>query len=216
MTLSTSVVGLAGTTMNSSIYGSVVFDLTLFNEVTRTEYILQGIRASVIESFIEVIVGLPDIRSHRLIHIIPSYFDTPDPSYLEPPTTSQGQTPTVSRDSATLSLLAPSRKPTQNNKARCRGAAACNNCSPFIAVGYDHTLCSLAGRPHTPQRRDTPSSGRRTSSRKRISWTHLRMMMTLNGNITHSMPTMLANRARHLRSYSPRSLSKDRNIFRPS
>ena len=22
-------------------------------------------------------------------------------------------------------------------------------------MGYDHTLCSLAGRPHTPQRRDT-------------------------------------------------------------
>ena len=31
----TTVVGLAGTTMNSSVYGSVVFDLTLFNEVTR-------------------------------------------------------------------------------------------------------------------------------------------------------------------------------------
>ena len=132
----TSVVGLAGTTMNSSIYGSVVFDLTLFNEVTRTDCILWGIRASVIDSCIEVIVGLPDIRSLRLIHIIPSYFDTPDPTYLEPQTTSQGQNPPVSRDSATLSLLAPSRKPTQNNTARCRGAAACNKCSPFIAMGY--------------------------------------------------------------------------------
>ena len=141
--------------MNSSIYGSVVFDLTLFNEVTRTDYILRGIEASVIDSCIEVIVGLPDIRSHRLIHIIPSYFDTPDPTYLEPQTTSQGHDPTVSRDSATLSLLVPSRKPTQNNTARCRGAAACNKCSPCIAMGYDHTLCSLAGRPHKPQRRDT-------------------------------------------------------------
>ena len=46
----TSVVGLAGTDMNSSIYGSVVFDLTHFNEVTRTDYILRGIRASVIDS----------------------------------------------------------------------------------------------------------------------------------------------------------------------
>ena len=151
----TSVVGLAGMTMNSSIYGSVVFDLTLFNEVTRTDYILRDIRASVIDSCIEVIVGLPDIRSHRLIHIIPSYFDTPDPTYLEPQTPSQGHDPTVSRDSATLSLLAPSRKPTQSNTARCRGAAACDKCSPFIAMGYDHTLCSLAGRPHTPQRRET-------------------------------------------------------------
>ena len=50
-------VGLAGTTVNSSIYGSVVFDLALFNEVTRTDYILRGIRASVIDSCIEVIVG---------------------------------------------------------------------------------------------------------------------------------------------------------------
>ena len=54
-----------------------------------------------------------------------------------------------------MSLLAPNRKPTQNNAARCRGAAACDKCSPFIAIGYDHTLCSLAGRPHTPQQRDT-------------------------------------------------------------
>ena len=35
----TAVVSLAGTTMNSSVYGNVVFDLTLFNEVTRTDYI---------------------------------------------------------------------------------------------------------------------------------------------------------------------------------
>ena len=36
----TLVVGLAGTTMNSSVYGSVVFDLTLFNEVTRTDHVV--------------------------------------------------------------------------------------------------------------------------------------------------------------------------------
>ena len=30
-----------------------------------------------------MIIGLPDIRMHRLIHRIPSYFDTPDPSYLD-------------------------------------------------------------------------------------------------------------------------------------
>ena len=131
--------------MNSSIFGSLVFNLTLFNEVTRTDYILRGIRASVIDSCIEVIVGLPDIRALRLIHIIAFYFDTPDPTYLEPQTTSQGHDPTISRDSATLSLLGPSRKPIQNNVARCRGAAACNNCAPFIAMEYEHTLCSLAG-----------------------------------------------------------------------
>ena len=127
--------------MNSSIYGSVVFDLTLFNEVTRTDYILRDIRANVIDNCIEVIVGLPDIRSDRLIHIIPYYFDTPDPTYLEPQTTSQGHDSTVSRDSATLSLLAPSRKPTQNNTARCRGAMGYDH-SYGIAMGYDHTFHS--------------------------------------------------------------------------
>ena len=85
------------------------FDLTLFNEVTRSNYILQDFKASVTDSCIEVIIGLPDIRSHRLIHLIPSYFNTPDPTYLEAQTTSQGENPRVSRDSATLSLLVPSR-----------------------------------------------------------------------------------------------------------
>jgi hypothetical protein len=57
--------GLAGTQHSSSIYGAVVFDLTLFNEVTQPDDILTNIRASVIDSCIEVIIGLPDIRAHR-------------------------------------------------------------------------------------------------------------------------------------------------------
>ena len=65
-------------TSSSSIYGSVVFDLTFFYEITKSE-------ANVIDSCIEVIIGLPDIRSHRLVHRIPSYFDSPDPTYLIPP-----------------------------------------------------------------------------------------------------------------------------------
>jgi len=69
-----------GTQLTSSIHGTVVFDLTLFNEVTQSDDILTNIRASVIDSCIEVIIGLPDIRVHRLIHRIPSYFDTPDPN----------------------------------------------------------------------------------------------------------------------------------------
>ena len=72
----------AATTMKSSVYGSVVFDLTLFNEVTRTDHVIRNIKASVIDSCIEVIVRLPDIRSQRLIHLIPSYFDTPDPAFF--------------------------------------------------------------------------------------------------------------------------------------
>jgi len=39
----------------------------------------------VIYSCIEVIIGLPDIRSHRMVHRIPSYFDNPNPTYLAPP-----------------------------------------------------------------------------------------------------------------------------------
>jgi len=63
---------------------TVVFDLTLFNEVTKSDNILRKIEASVIDSCIEVIIGLPDKRTMRLIHRIPSYFDTPDPTFLEP------------------------------------------------------------------------------------------------------------------------------------
>ena len=31
----------------------------------------------------------------------------------------------------------------------------CNNCAFLLARGHDNTLCSLAGRLNTPQRRDT-------------------------------------------------------------
>jgi hypothetical protein len=81
----TSEVGLAGTQLSSSIYGTVMFDLTLFNEVTKSDNILKNIEANVIDSCIEVIIGMPDIRSHRLVHRIPSYFDSTDPTYLAPP-----------------------------------------------------------------------------------------------------------------------------------
>ena len=75
----TSKVGLAGTQLSSSIYGTVVFDLTFFNEITKSDYFLKSIEANEIDSCIEVIIGLPDIRSHRLVHRISSYFDSPDP-----------------------------------------------------------------------------------------------------------------------------------------
>jgi hypothetical protein len=58
----TASVGLAGTQLSSSIYGTVVADLTLFNEVMQSDDILTNIRASVIDSCIEVIIGLPDVR----------------------------------------------------------------------------------------------------------------------------------------------------------
>ena len=58
-----------------SIRASTIYftSLTLFH----------NIHAHVIDSCIEVIIGLPDIRSYRLVHRIPSYFDTPDPAYLD-------------------------------------------------------------------------------------------------------------------------------------
>ena len=56
----TSEVGLAGTQLSSSIYGTVVFDLTFFNEVTKSDNILKSIEANVIESCIEVIIGFPN------------------------------------------------------------------------------------------------------------------------------------------------------------
>jgi len=81
----TSELDLAVTQLSSLIYGSVAFDLTFFIEVTKSE-------ANVTDSCIEVIIGLPDIRSHLLVHRIPSYFDSNDPTYLVPP---QGTPPTI-------------------------------------------------------------------------------------------------------------------------
>ena len=49
-------------------YVVVIFDLTFFNEVTKSDNILKSIEANVIDSCIEVIIGLPDIRSHRMVH----------------------------------------------------------------------------------------------------------------------------------------------------
>jgi hypothetical protein len=62
-----------------------MFDLTLFYEVTQSDNTLKNIEANVIDSCIEVIIGMPDIRSHRLVHRIPSYLDSIDPTYLAPP-----------------------------------------------------------------------------------------------------------------------------------
>ncbi len=77
----TSEVGLAGTQLSSSIYDTVICDLTFFNEVTKSDNLLKNIEANVIDSSIEVIIGMPDIRSHRLVHRIPSYFDGTDPHW---------------------------------------------------------------------------------------------------------------------------------------
>ena len=54
--------------VSGSIYDTVVFDLNLFNEVTKSDNILRNIRASVIDSCIEVIIGLPcDITARTVL-----------------------------------------------------------------------------------------------------------------------------------------------------
>ena len=128
----TASVGLAGIQLSSSIYRTVVFDLTLFNEVTQSDDILANIRDSMIDSCIEVIIGLPDIRFHRLIHRIPSFFDTPNPTYLELNVNIDDTTSTVREATRLLSLVRPDVGSPTTNVAVCRGASPCE--------GYDNTL----------------------------------------------------------------------------
>ena len=92
---------------------------------------------------------MSDIRSHRLVHRIPSYFDSIDPTYLVPPQgNSQSSTPSI-----VVSLVRRDTKTT--SRAICKGSMPCSNRAFLMARGHDNTLCSLAGRPNTPQRRDT-------------------------------------------------------------
>ena len=52
-------------------YGSVVFNLTFFHEVTRSNETLYRLHANVIDSCIDIIVGRSVIREHHLIQKIP-------------------------------------------------------------------------------------------------------------------------------------------------
>ena len=125
-------VSLAGTSLTSPIYGSVVFDLTFFNEVTRANETLFSLRAKVIDSCIDVIVSRPVIREHHLVQKIPHYFDETTSSR---PYLSQSVTP------VTPSLA----------RASSVCAQPCSTCTPFVAQGYDNTLCSVTmKRPDRP------------------------------------------------------------------
>jgi len=101
-----------------------------------------------------VITGLPDIRVHRLIHRIPSYFDTPDPTYFELNASMDDTTSTVREATRPLLLVRPDIISPATKVAVCRGASPCKTCVDLIAMGYDNTLCSLAGRPHTRHPRE--------------------------------------------------------------
>ena len=72
----TASVGLAGTQLSSSIYGTVVADLTLFNEVMQSDDILTNIRACVIDSCIELSSDYP------MYECIGSYIAYPPTSTL--------------------------------------------------------------------------------------------------------------------------------------
>ena len=128
----TTSVALAGTSLTSPIYGSVVFNLTFFNEVTRSNETLYRLHANVIDSCIDIIVGRPVIREHHLVHKLPHYFDETTSSK---PHLSQSVTP------VTPSLA----------KASSVCAQPCTTCTPFVMQGYDNTLCSLTmKRPDRP------------------------------------------------------------------
>ena len=53
----TAAASLAGTSQSSPIYGSVVFNLTFFNEVARSNETLYRLHANVIDSCMDIIVA---------------------------------------------------------------------------------------------------------------------------------------------------------------
>ena len=89
-----------------------------------------------------------------LIHRIPSYFDTLDPTYFKLNVNMDDTTSTVREATRPLSLVIPVDIGTATNVAVCRGASPCKTCVDLIAIGYDNTIGSLAGRRHTPRQRE--------------------------------------------------------------
>jgi len=55
--------------------GSIVFDLTFLNEVSRRHETIKDIHAQVIDSCIAVINSRPLIRANHLVQKIPLYYD---------------------------------------------------------------------------------------------------------------------------------------------
>ncbi len=118
--LATSV-SLAGTALSIPILGSVDFDLIFFNEVSQSHETINNIHAQIIDSCIAVIINL----ENHLVQKIPLYFDETTRSQ---PKENQAVRPVT---------LATTR-------ARCVGAQPCDTYIPFVALGYDNTLCSLS------------------------------------------------------------------------
>jgi hypothetical protein len=98
----------------------------------------------------------------------------PDPNYFELNASMDDTTSTFRAATRPLSLIRPDVMSTATNVAVCRGASPCKTCVDLIAMGYDKTLCALAGHPLTPRPReirDHPPISESLSKRG-ISLTH--------------------------------------------
>ena len=95
---------------------------------------LRGITANVIDSCIEVIIELPDIRMHRLIHRIPSYFDTPDPSYLDVQIHSNEKPQEMKSQDKKLSMIANDSSLRIKSTTKCRGSLPCTTCADLSTI----------------------------------------------------------------------------------
>ena len=107
--------------------------------MTQSHETIHNIHAQVLDSCIAVIFSRPVIRENHLVQKIPLYFDEQPSSK---PHQSQSMLPAT-----TLS----------STRARCRGTQSCITCAPFVAQGYDDTLCSLSvlrtDHHHVPKER---------------------------------------------------------------
>ena len=100
-----------------------------------------------------MIIGLPNIRVQRLIHRIPSYFDTPDPAYLDMQIYLNEEPQEMKTQDKKLSMIANGSSLRLKSTATCRGSLPYTTCTDLSTIGYDNTLCSMSGRPFTPQQR---------------------------------------------------------------
>jgi len=165
--------------------GTVVFDLTFFNEIKQSNDTIHSIDTQAIDSCIAVIISTSVIREQCLVTKIPQCFDEIPRSK---PDQSQSVTPAA----------APSA-----TRAVCLGSMPCMTCSPFVTQGYNVTLCSLTVRrsdhPHVPiERRRRPHDAAFadhtqiivSNNQGPLSWMQSRTMMTSSENQNHlNIPT---------------------------
>jgi hypothetical protein len=112
--------------------------------------VLKCIEASVIDSCIEVIIGLPD-NNDSYIAFLHTYLEpTYIPEIKTHSTTEILHMAHIVRPVSARSLVRPTLR---TRYAKSRGARPCETCAPFISMGYDNTMCSATGRLYTPPER---------------------------------------------------------------